>query len=166
MKRIKLEFDQFKGSASKVSTPLEDRSSPDSPVSPLKRVATRTPQKPTTPMVSRSHDLPVDSSPLSPKTREAQQRMDEMRQLIGRRAGDLTPRKVRPTVDTSEKPPPLPTPTTTEPLRLDGLDKAIEGFVFDVDGKLAQAAENQDTVQEGLREISAKLREVCFLATS
>jgi hypothetical protein len=89
--------------------------------------------------------------------------MDEMRQLIGRRAGDLTPRKVRPTVDTSEKPPPLPTPTTTEPLRLDGLDKAIEGFVFDVDGKLAQAAENQDTVQEGLREISAKLREVCLL---
>jgi len=28
-----------------------------------------------------------------------------------------------------------------------------------VDGKLAQAAENQDTVQGGLREISAKLRE-------
>jgi len=86
--------------------------------------------------------------------------MDEMRQLIGRRNGDLTPRKVRPTVDTSERVSPLPTSTTNEPLRLDGLDKAIESFVFDVDGKLAQAAENQDAAQEGLREISAKLREV------
>jgi len=86
--------------------------------------------------------------------------MDEMRQLIGRRNGELTPRKVRPVVDTPEKTPPLPTSTTNEPLRLDGLDKAVESFVFDVDGKLAQAAENQDAVQEGLREISAKLREV------
>jgi len=85
-----------------------------------------------------------------------------MRQLIGRRNGDLTPRKVRPTVDTSERVSPLPS-TTNEPLRLDGLDKAIESFVFDVDGKLAQAAENQDAAQEGLREISAKLREVQFL---
>lgn len=83
-----------------------------------------------------------------------------MRQLIGRRNGELTPRKVRPIVDTSEKVPPLPTSTANEPLRLDGLDKTIEGFVFDVDGKLAQAAENHDAVQEGLREISAKLREV------
>lgn len=89
--------------------------------------------------------------------------MDEMRQLIGRRNGDSTPRKVRPIVDTSEKVLPPSTSATNEPLRLDGVDKAIEGFVFDVDGKLAQAAENQDTVQEGLREISAKLREVRFL---
>jgi hypothetical protein len=91
--------------------------------------------------------------------------MDEMRQLIGRRNGDLTPRKVRPTIDTSEKVPPLPTSTSTtanEPVRLDGLDKAIESFAFDVDGKLAQASENQDTVKEGLREISAKLREVKY----
>ena len=100
---------------------------------------------------------------LWPKTREAQQRMDEMRQMIGRRNGDLTPRKVRPAVDTSERTSPLPTSTANEPLRLDGLDKAVESFVFDVDGKLAQAAENQDDVQEGLREISAKLREVRFL---
>lgn len=91
--------------------------------------------------------------------------MDEMRQMIGRRNGDLTPRKARPTVDTSEKVPPLPSPTTNDPLRLDGLDKVIESFVFDVDGKLAQAAESQDTVQEGLREVSAKLREVCFPVT-
>ena len=91
--------------------------------------------------------------------------MDEMRQMIGRRNGDLTPRKVRPVVDTSEKPPPLPTSTANEPLRLDGLDKAIETFAFDVDGKLAQAAENQDAVQEGLREVSAKLREVWFPVT-
>lgn len=86
--------------------------------------------------------------------------MDEMRQLIGRRNGDFTPRKVRPTVDTFEKTPPLPTSAANEPLRLDGLDKTIEGFVFDVDGKLAEAAEDQDAVLEGLREISARLREV------
>jgi hypothetical protein len=86
--------------------------------------------------------------------------MDEMRQMIGRRNGELTPKKVRPTVDTSGKVPPLPAPTANEPLRLDGLDKAVESFVFDVDGKLAHAAESQDTVQEGLRGISAKLREV------
>ena len=86
--------------------------------------------------------------------------MDEMRQLIGRRNGELTPRKVRPTVDTSEKVPSLPTSTSNELVRLDGLDKVIESFVFDVDGKLAQAAESQDAVQEGLREVSAKLREV------
>ena len=89
--------------------------------------------------------------------------MDEMRQLIGKRNGDMTPRKVRPKVDTSERVSPVPTSVTGESLRLDGLDKAIETFVFDVDGKLAQAAENQDSVQEGLREISAKLREVWFL---
>lgn len=86
--------------------------------------------------------------------------MDEMRQLIGRRNGDLTPRTIRPTIDTSERAPPLPTSMTGSPLRMDGLEKAIENFVFDVDGTLAQAAENQDTVQEGLKEISAKLREV------
>lgn len=87
--------------------------------------------------------------------------MNEMRQMIGRR-NDVTPRKSRPVIDTSEKPPPLPTSTASEPLRLDGLDKVIETFVFDVDGKLAQAAESQDAVQEGLREVSAKLREVWF----
>ena len=92
--------------------------------------------------------------------------MDEMRQLIGRRQGDLTPRKARPTVDTSEKVPPLPTSTTGEPPRLDGLDKTIESFIFDMDGKLAHAAENQDIFQEGLREISAKLREVRFFNVS
>lgn len=90
--------------------------------------------------------------------------MDEMRQLIGKRNGELTPRKVRPVVDVSERvTSPITTSTTNSPLRLDGLDKAIEGFVFDVDGKLAQAAENQDAVSGGLREISAKLREVWIL---
>ena len=102
----------------------------------------------------------MNAPSLLSKTREAQQRMDEMRRLIGGRNGELTPRKVRPVIDTSEKVPPLPTSTTLSPLRLDGLDKTIESFVFDVDGKLAHAAENQDAVQEGLREISAKLREV------
>ena len=162
VKRIKLEFDQFKTSASRVHTPSEDSSCPDSPASPIKR-ATRTPQTPTTPMVSWSQELSTNAASPHSKTREAQQRMDEMRQMIGRRNGDLTPRRVRPVVDTSEKAPPLPTPPKSEPLRLDGLDKTIESFVFDVDGKLAQAAENQDLFQEGLREISAKLREVRFL---
>jgi hypothetical protein len=101
--------------------------------------------------------------PLWSKSREAQQRMEEMRQLIGRRNVDLTPRKVRPTVDTSDKLSPLHASVTGEALHLDGLDKALETFVFDVDGKLAQAAEKQDTVQEGMREISAKLREVWSL---
>lgn len=86
--------------------------------------------------------------------------MDEMRQLIGRRNGEFTPRKVRPVIDTSEKVLSPIASTTSEPLRLDGLDKAIESFVFDVDGKLAQAAESQDAFQDGLREVSAKLREV------
>jgi len=88
--------------------------------------------------------------------------MDEMRQMIGRRNGELTPRKVRPVVDVSERVTSPITSTMNSPLRLDGLDKAVENFVFDVDGKLAQAAENQDAVQGGLREISAKLREVRF----
>lgn len=88
--------------------------------------------------------------------------MDEMRQLIGRRNGELTPRKIRPAVEISDKVVSPHTPTTGESLHLDGLDKAIESFVFDVDGKLAQAGENQDAVQEGLKEISAKLREVWF----
>jgi len=84
-----------------------------------------------------------------------------MRQLIGRRNGELTPRKVRPIVDVSERvTSPITTSATNSPLRLDGFDKALESFVFDVDGKLAQAGENQDAVQGGLREISAKLREV------
>ena len=90
--------------------------------------------------------------------------MDEMRQLIGKRHGDLTPRRVRPTVDTSDRVSPLHTSATPEPLHFDGLDKAIENFAFDADGKLAQAAEKQDAVQEGLREISAKLRQVWFFA--
>lgn len=162
VKRIKLEFDQLKTSASKVHSPSEDSTHPDSPTSPIKR-ATRTPQTPTTPMVSRFREPSTDALSPQSKTREAQQRMDEMRQMIGRRNGDLTPRKVRPVIDTFEKASPLPASATNEPLRLDGLDRTIEGFVFDVDGKLAQAAENQDAVQEGLREISAKLREVRFL---
>jgi len=86
-----------------------------------------------------------------------------MRQMIGRRNGELTPRKVRPVVDVSERVTSPTTSTTSSPLRLDGLDKAIETFVFDVDGKLAQVADNQDAVQGGLREISAKLREVWSL---
>jgi len=86
-----------------------------------------------------------------------------MRQLIGRRNGELTPRKVRPVVDVSDRVTSPTISTMNSPLRLDGLDKAVESFVFDVDGKLAQAAENQDAVQGGLREISAKLREVRFL---
>ena len=89
--------------------------------------------------------------------------MDEMRQLIGRRNGELTPRKVRPVIDVSERVTSPIATTTSSPLRLDGLDKTIESFVFDVDGKLAQASENQDTVQGGLREISAKLREVWYI---
>ena len=51
VKRIKLEFDQFKSSTSKAHSPLEESSGPDSPVSPIKRAA-RTPQKLPTPVVS------------------------------------------------------------------------------------------------------------------
>ncbi|GLB33962.1 putative guanine nucleotide exchange factor for Rho/Rac/Cdc42-like GTPases [Lyophyllum shimeji] len=101
-----------------------------------------------------------DKEPRTPQrqsaamTKAAQERMEEMRQLIGRRQleGEGTPRtRPRSVFDTPTRGPP--------PANISDTLHAIEALVSEADRDLERAVSNQKALQQGLRRISVELEE-------
>ncbi len=80
--------------------------------------------------------------------------MEEMRQVIGRRQGDYTPRsRPRSTFDMNQAP-------TIDKARVDRSAQAVDDLVVEADNDLVQAVSHQDKLQESLRKLTADYREV------
>jgi cytochrome oxidase Cu insertion factor (SCO1/SenC/PrrC family) len=147
MKRIRLEFDLFRTNSK--STEDVHLASP----SPIKGIP-RTPQRPNATVVSAVRKVKSSANSFA-QSREAQARMDEMRQLIGKRYGPTTPRTPqRNTVETPKR------TSTAEYSPFDDFAHSIEDYVFDADGNLAKALAAQDELQADVKAISASLKEV------
>ncbi|KAF5388006.1 hypothetical protein D9615_000543 [Tricholomella constricta] len=128
IKRIKLQVDDLRSS----SVSEDEYSRPSSPDKEL-----RTPQRQSAAM-----------------TKAAQERMEEMRQLIGRRQleGEGTPRS-RPRSVFDTPPRAIPSANAT------GTARAIEKLVSEADRDLARAVSNQDALQLDLQQVSVALKE-------
>jgi CHAT domain-containing protein len=91
---------------------------------------------------------------LATQTKAALERMEEMRQLIGRRQGDGTPRsRARSIV--------LDTPTrNSTSVNIADLSRSIDMLVSDADKDLSRAASNQEALQRDLKQVAIQLKEV------
>ncbi|KIY49377.1 hypothetical protein FISHEDRAFT_41844 [Fistulina hepatica ATCC 64428] len=123
VKRIKLEVDQLR------SVPI-----PDSPFGNFPRSASpdkgyHTPQRP----------------PSTPLTKAAQDRMEEMRQLIGQREG-VTPRGHR-----------LTSSHSASSIDSEGHKRAIERLVSDVERDLERASSSQDALSHDVQQLVTEL---------
>lgn len=80
--------------------------------------------------------------------------MEEMRQVIGRRQGDSTPRtRPRSTFDLNRTP-------TMDKSQVDKFAQAVDDLVVETDNGLLQAVSHQEKLQESLRKLVADFREV------
>lgn len=79
--------------------------------------------------------------------------MDEMRQLIGKRYGDTTPRTPRAAADTPKR-------ATLDNSHMDDFARCVEECIFDADGKLANAVATQDTLQVEVKLLASTLKDV------
>ncbi|KAF9464393.1 hypothetical protein BDZ94DRAFT_1161981 [Collybia nuda] len=127
IKRIKLQAHELKPNGLEVGEDMYSRpSSPDKDA--------RTPQR-------------------STLTKAALERMEEMRQLIGRRQGEGTPRS-RPfstAVDT-------PTRNATS-INISDLSRTIDTLVSDTDKNLSRATSNQEALQRDFKQVATQLKE-------
>ncbi|TFK43736.1 hypothetical protein BDQ12DRAFT_752507 [Crucibulum laeve] len=131
IKRIKIEIDSVRACPS--SHPEDPYSRPGSP-----EKGSRTPQA-TAAMARHS----------------AQDRMEEMRQLIGRRQGEGTP--IRRPVSTV-----FSTPTKSTPVlgtNLNDLSRSVDGLVSDANTSLLRALTTQETLQGDLQQLATTFRE-------
>ncbi|KAF8663361.1 hypothetical protein AX16_000937 [Volvariella volvacea WC 439] len=134
VKRIKLELDGFRASASTQDPELCSRSpSPDKALRPALLASTS-----------------------APKTKAAQDRMEEMRLLISKRnhIEGLTPRKAR---SAAFEPGRSMNISPIAP-NADGLVRSVDILVAEADGDLARAISYQDQLQEGVKELVAEFR--------
>ncbi|CAL1700184.1 unnamed protein product [Somion occarium] len=131
LKRIKLEADNLNGSA------------PGSPPSDIERGSSPTKGIRTPPQ-----------RPAPPLTREAQARMEEMRQLISKRNGETTPRS-RPFSMISEG----SLPKLSEATRSDDIGRNIEELASHADQELSRAVKDQEHVHTELRQLTDHLKE-------
>lgn len=93
------------------------------------------------------------------QTKEAQARMDEMRQLIGRRQGEL-PFRTR-QLNMSPDVPRARTPES--PARVSSIAKSIEEFASLAGQQLEKAEKTQDLVHTELKSLGAHLKEVMII---
>ncbi|KAF8639693.1 hypothetical protein AX17_000955 [Amanita inopinata Kibby_2008] len=130
IKRIQFEVDELRG-----SQPIED---------PLSR--------------SSSPDKSLRSSQPAPQplTRAAQERMEEMRQLIGRRQGDNTPRHRPRSVFELNR---TPTTPTFDKSHVDKFIQSIDDLIGEADKDLNRALLHQDNLQRPLRKLVSNFRE-------
>ncbi|RDB22757.1 hypothetical protein Hypma_010026 [Hypsizygus marmoreus] len=129
IKRIKLQVDDWRTSTSPFPGEYSRPSSPDKEL--------RTPQRQSVAM-----------------TKAAQERMEEMRLLIGRRQleGEGTPRtRARSVFDT-------PTRSTT-PANIGDASRSIEMLASEAEKDLARAVSNQEALQHDLKQVSVELKE-------
>lgn len=149
MKRIRLELDSFQSHATHSGT--DDHWRPSSPVKGLPR----TPQRTSTMVCIFAYPYVHGLITTLIQTREAQDRMNEMRQLIGKRLdGEMTPRGRAGT---------LPSSSTQRPADTHAADKtasSLQEIVSEADEHLARATSNYDKLQGGLDLLVSDLKEV------
>ena len=85
--------------------------------------------------------------------------MEEMRQLIGKRSGEATPRSLH-------KGQKEAAPAGTDAVRTEDLLRSIEDAVSEADKSLVRAASNQEALSVDIGLLVADLKEVSFTATS
>ncbi|KII94880.1 hypothetical protein PLICRDRAFT_33706 [Plicaturopsis crispa FD-325 SS-3] len=129
VKRIKIEVDGLRAELQHGTN--EGWRSP----SPEKGGAPRTPQRGGTPM-----------------TKAAQERMEEMRQLIQKRQGEGTPRSRSRNGFAMDD----PQPQSSD--KLDRFAKSVEGLVSDADRDLLRAASNIETIQNDIRQVATEFK--------
>ncbi len=90
--------------------------------------------------------------------------MDEMRQLIGRRQGDL-PFRPRPLGSVPDAPRALTpeSPLRQSPSRLPVVAKTIEELASHADHELEKVAKNQDVFHVELKSLGSRLKEVSLV---
>jgi hypothetical protein len=89
------------------------------------------------------------------QTREAQERMNEMRQLIGKRfEGESTPRSRAGTLPGS------PAPRTADSFSADEIARTLQDIVSEADQQLTRAASNHETMQDDLKLLVSDFKEV------
>ncbi|KAJ7283948.1 RhoGEF domain-containing protein [Mycena rebaudengoi] len=122
VKRMRLEVDSLRSTECSAEEPVR-------PASPSK--GARTPQRAAPPM-----------------TQAALDRLEEMRQLIGQRQGDGTPRS-RP-LSTA-----IDTPVRgSGASRIDGLHHSLEALVSEADASLTRATSNHEALEDGIKQIT------------
>ncbi|OCH94313.1 hypothetical protein OBBRIDRAFT_789447 [Obba rivulosa] len=152
LKRVRLETEKMRAVASQNETP----ENPGSPASPFRVL--RTPEqaeRPASPFKglrgSQRHTPP-------PMTREAQARMEEMRQLISKRNGEGISRARSQSVVTSS-PKAL---TSDSPSRMEQIARSIDELVEQADKTLSEVLKSHEEAQpalDALQAVSAQLRE-------
>jgi hypothetical protein len=88
------------------------------------------------------------------QTKAAQERMEEMRQLIGRRQADGTPRS-RPRSAVFD----TPSQSSTQANVVD-VSRSIETLVSEADRDLSRAVSFQETLRQDIVEMATGLKEV------
>ncbi|KAF9481824.1 hypothetical protein BDN70DRAFT_875770 [Pholiota conissans] len=134
LKRIKVQTDALRAAPIALSDEQHSQSRPSSPDK-----ATRT--------------TPQSNPPPVPLTRAAQERLEEMRNLIGRRQGEGTPR-TRPrsgTLDNPARPPSMSDANI--------FIRTIDNLVNEVDRDLSSAQETAQTLQTELSKMTSQFRE-------
>jgi protein ECT2 len=117
---------------------------------------TRTPQRAAPTIVSVLSNLLLTIKRTKMQTKAAQERMEEMRQLIGRRQADGTPRsRPRSTV--------FDTPTSQSSAQANVIDvsRSIETLASEADKDLSRAVSCQETLRQDIVEVATGLKEVC-----
>ncbi|KAF8812237.1 hypothetical protein BYT27DRAFT_7182669 [Phlegmacium glaucopus] len=89
--------------------------------------------------------------PTTPMTRAAQERMEEMRNLIGRRQEDTPRSRTRTAV--------FATPSRAPSETSEEASRAIDMLVADADKDLVKAQSNQDILQNELRRLASEFKE-------
>ncbi|KAI0921011.1 hypothetical protein AcW2_006119 [Taiwanofungus camphoratus] len=139
VKRIKLENDKLRSILPNLGV-TEDLDRPASrPSSPLKGF--RTPQ----------HTVP-------PMTKEAQNRMEEMRQLIGKRLGEGTPRSRAQSILESSSSSSFSRSSDTSS-KVEQISGSIDELVTEADYYLSQAVKNQPLIESDVQSMAAQLKE-------
>jgi hypothetical protein len=140
VKRIKVELDGLQSNSDEA---------PWRPASPDKGIV-RIPQPSKPALVSPSCALSIrTSSTCCNKTREAEGRLQEMRQLIGQRQVECTPRSRMPDSYTSQ---------------VEAVTRSLEGLLSEACLDLEKTASTHEALQTDLQHLASNLKEVCFIS--
>jgi len=96
------------------------------------------------------------SNTVGPKTKAAEDRLAEMRQLIGKRqsvVGEVTPRKIFPT-------PPISRSSTSSDAAQPILSMTVDTLIEDAERDLVKTWSNQEELEHLLTKVAGILKEV------
>lgn len=153
MKRIRLELEGIQTNA-----PRDEHAEPWRSSSPVKGLSRGTLDRDSSVVVSVKQSAAFCSYGLISclvQTREAQERMNEMRQLIGKRLeGDSTPRQRHSVFPSSATPRNIDTSSATT------MTPTLQELVSQASSDLSRAASNYGTLYEGIKLLTSNVTEV------